>query len=519
MKNLKNLNPSDYWKILLRRKWYALGAFFIVSCGFIAYSLYTPDVFRSTAMLQVETAPIPRDYVRPSDMSTPREQIAAVNQLIQSRSFLERLIQEFQISGYGANEDFVMDNAVRSVRKNVQVESTSHNTFTISYVSIDPQLAQSFTERIVELLIQTSSSSRKGRALETDQFLDDQLRQTQQYLADQEEKIKQFKLDHLGWLPEQRPENMNALSALKRQLMDIEEKLQDALNQKKLMEASAIQQEQINFMTQSLMPTESLLGNYEEGGDKETDPDLAEKEAQLDELSSRYTPNHPDVIQIAKEVGDIKKRLAKKSIGDAMPDDTQFLGMDGTSVEAENENPVPEMDGTANIESAGINFEQELIQNTIAGIEKKKEAIQSEIRLYEEKLKLAPQVEQELSALLRDRDLLERQYRSLKDDKLQAQMTANLENTKNSDTYEVIDPANLPENPVFPDRTQIAFMGFGLAVAMSIGAAFGRELLDSTLSTEEEAVKVLKLPVLVSIYEISKKKAGKSRKMPTAKSA
>jgi len=46
---------------------------------------------------------------------------------------------------------------------------------------------------MVETLIQFGNSSRKTRAMETDQFLDEQLRQTGQDLAANEQKIKQFK--------------------------------------------------------------------------------------------------------------------------------------------------------------------------------------------------------------------------------------------------------------------------------------------------------------------------------------
>jgi len=108
-------------------------------------------------------------------------------------------------------------------------------------------------------------------------------------------------------------------------------------------------------------------------------------------------------------------------------------------------------------------------------------------------------------ALSREHEALKQQYSSLQGKKFQAQMTPNLEANKNSDTYRVIDEANLPESPAFPNRVQIALMGLGAGVVLGIGAAFGRELLDNTLGSEDEVAAVLKLPVLVSISEIPKK--------------
>ena len=71
----------------------------------------------------------------------------------------------------------------------------------------------------------------------------------------------------------------------------------------------------------------------------------------------------------------------------------------------------------------------------------------------------------------------------------------------------LIDEANLPEIPASPDRVRIVLMGLLAGLVMGVGASLGRELLDSTLSTEEEAAATLKMPVLVSLNEISKKDA------------
>jgi capsular polysaccharide biosynthesis protein len=70
-----------------------------------------------------------------------------------------------------------------------------------------------------------------------------------------------------------------------------------------------------------------------------------------------------------------------------------------------------------------------------------------------------------------------------------------------------MDEANLPELPSSPNRLQIALIGLLAGLVLGVGASLGRELLDSTLSTEEEAAAELKMPVLVSVYEISNREA------------
>jgi len=62
-------------------------------------------------------------------------------------------------------------------------------------------------------------------------------------------------------------------------------------------------------------------------------------------------------------------------------------------------------------------------------------------------------------------------------------------------------------------------MGIGAGFVLGIAAAFGRELLDTTLGSESEAAAVLKLPVLVSIAEISARESRKIGRGKMAKSA
>ena len=127
------------------------------------------------------------------------------------------------------------------------------------------------------------------------------------------------------------------------------------------------------------------------------------------------------------------------------------------------------------------------------------------MRRFQGRLNLAPAIEQELLGLSREHESLKQQYDTLQGKKLQSQMTASMESNTAGDTYKVIDEANLPEKPIFPTRIQIVLMGLLAGIVMGIGAAFARELLDTTINREEDAVAVLKLPVLASISEMPRK--------------
>lgn len=519
MKDFRKLHPLDYLKILWRRRWYALAMFAVIAIGVAVYAWRIPDVYRSESRILVEAAVIAQDYVRPSIRSTPEEQIAAIRAQVQSRSFLERMIQEFGLFGYGTDDNFSMDRTVEALNRNVKILNTARNIFSISFSAPDPHLAQNVTRRMVETLIQSSSSSRKAKAVETDQFLDEQLRKKEQELAAHEDRIKQFKMKYLGALPEQSVANLNALTGLNAQLSAVESALQQARDREKLLELRAQEQKRLGALTQNILvsSTPAASGVVVESGSP-VDSKLEAKKVELAALSARYTPNHPDVVRLAREIKDLERQAAA-----ATTEMTPLQPTDEPAVDSAGEPVEPSAAGVnelMNFEDSTIKFEADSIKSEIAKREKEKESILGQIRAYQAKLNLAPAVEQELTALTREYDVLQRQYASLHEKRSQAQMTANMETNTNIDTYKIIDEANLPERPSFPNRVQIMLIGLGAAFVLGIGAAMGREMLDTTLVTEEEAAAVLNLPVLATISEIPRKEPKRLMKLyGTAKEA
>lgn len=498
MKDLKSFNPSDYLRILWRRKWYVLIVFLSVSTSAAVYAWIRPNLYRSTSRIRVESAPIPQDYVRPSVHSAPEDQIAAIRSTVQSRSFLERMVMDFQLFGYGSSSDFSMEDTIKAVSNSIEITSTSKDTFNIAFYSSDPQLAQSLTRRTVETLIQSGTRSRKDRAIETDQFLEEQLRQTQNQLAAQEEKIKQFKMTHLGELPEQSEANMNGLARLDVQLSATENALQQLQERKKLLGIMAQEQKRMALLSQNLvMPQQNMPPVVTEPGD--SNPLLAAKQADLAALTAKYTPQYPDVIRLTREVELLKQKIAKEK--EESRNSAELTPIEEPKHQAEPVQPDAELGA---VPEAGA-IEIQVIENDIKRKEKERDTILAQMKRFQARLNLAPALEQELLALKREYETLNQQYASLQGKKFQAQMTTSLETNKSGDAYKVIDEANLPEKPLFPNRIHIVLMGLSAGFILGLGAALGRELLDTTLGSEDEIAVILKLPTLAVISEIPKK--------------
>jgi polysaccharide biosynthesis transport protein len=516
MKDFAHLEPGDYLRIPWKRKGYFFAVAILVIVGGTIYAWLRPVLYRSETRVIVESATILDDPLVPTAaQQRTDERINAIRQLIESRSILEKIIEEFRLRAYDSS--ITMEDALKNISNNLEVDKAAGggSTFTMAYYATDPQAAQAITRRLAEVLIQANQISQKNRAIDKDQFLEQELSQAQLDLAAVDEKIRQFKTAHLGELPEQSEANINALNSLQTQLVALNSALDRDNDQQKVLDFRLQEQIKISAISKRLEAAKQGLDLQETKETNTISPlstQVAAKRAQLAEMTARYTARHPDVIRLSKEVQDLEKRLAAQTTEQAKASaGLTPLDSAGNSQAAEATSGLTpsqaELSGEADI--AQIRYELATLKGTIARREKERETILSNISTYQSRLNLAPALEQELQALVRERETRQEQAVNLQNRKFNAQMAANaMANTK-YETYRILDEANLPERQVPPTRLQIILVSLGAALVTGIGATLAREYFEPSLASEEEAAAVLKMPILVSISEIpSRSKAS-----------
>jgi polysaccharide chain length determinant protein (PEP-CTERM system associated) len=503
MKDIAHLEPVEYFRIIWNHRWYFLLTAVLVISGTVTYALWMPNVYKSESRIMVDEPQVSEDYVRPMIRLTPEDRISSIREQLASRTFLERMIEQYQMYGYG-RPDFVMESAVKSAQKQIGIEKTSNNTFSISFVSSDPQFSQTVTRQFAQELIRISTSSIKDRVLTTNQFVDEQLRQNTEALTAQGEKIGRFKKAHLGELPEQGNANMSALTGLHSQLTAVENATQQAQERQKLLDFKIQERKRMNLLSQSITPADNTPKTIENKVNKPSslELELAAKKSQKAQLLTTYTPGHPDVIALQQYINRLEQQLQDQKsasgndltpIGDRPAEDLR------KGKTADQGDPM----------EAAFQLEADSIKSEIARREKEKQEILKQIKTYQSRLSLAPALEQELAALLRDEEVLKTQNSNLQKQKFNIQMATTAQTDKKNETYRIIDEANLPVKAEYPNRVQIILMGIAGGLLLGIGISFSRELLDTTISSEAEAKKLLNLPVLVTIPLVPNEKKDK----------
>ena len=80
--------------------------------------------------------------------------------------------------------------------------------------------------------------------------------------------------------------------------------------------------------------------------------------------------------------------------------------------------------------------------------------IQQRIKLYQSRIDASPEVEQEYKQLTRDYQTALDFYNDLLKKRDQSAMATDLERRQEGEQFQVLDPANLPDKPVFSEKTQ-----------------------------------------------------------------
>jgi uncharacterized protein involved in exopolysaccharide biosynthesis len=123
-------------------------------------------------------------------------------------------------------------------------------------------------------------------------------------------------------------------------------------------------------------------------------------------------------------------------------------------------------------------------------------AIQSQLKVYQERVASSPQVEEEYKSITRDSQMAQAFYDDLLNKMNQSKMATDLERRQQGEQFRVMDEPNLPEAPFSPKRP--VFIGGGLAAGLGLGLLLVGilEYMDTALRNERDIWAFTKLPTL-----------------------
>ena len=476
----RELTIEDYVGILKRRLWLIL----LCTAGLlglgVGLSRVIPPQYVSQTLVLIEQQKVPTDYVTPILTEDLGERLASLREQILSRSRLEPIIQRFDLFG---GPSASLDDRVAAMQKAIKVDPipaapTSRGAmpgFTITFKASDARTAQQVCAEITSLFVGENLNARVVSAEETTDFLKQQLADAKKSLDDQDQKLADFERKYIGRLPGQQASNQSTLQALTAQL-DAATQSVDRL------------QENATFLEANIAEQTRELENSS-GGVISTDERQRELRNLLDQrqsLEAIYTPDYPDVQAINRKIADLQAQIASSS-----------------SSQAPESKDAPPQNAVEPPQLQQEKAQLKAVQQAIVSAKQEQSRIQTQIRAYEARIESSPLVEQEYKQVTRDHEIASEFYNNLLKKTDESSMATALEQRQEGEQFRLMDPANLPDTPTFPNPYVFAGGGFGAGLVLGLIIAGLLEYRDATLRSERDIWAFTKLPTLAILSHIN----------------
>ena len=508
--SVENKDLKYYLAALSYRKGRVLliAALVFIASATVAFGL--PPVYRSTATILIEEQDIPQDLVRSTVTSYADQRIQVISQRVMSRSNLKNIIEKYGLYAKEARAE-TTERIIDRMRNDVNLEILSSDVidprsgrptqatiaFSISYDSRDPETAQRVANELVSLYLTENIRNRTQKAEETSEFLSEEADRLSRKLADLETRMARFKERNSGKLPQLMDLNLQLLDRTERDIRELKSQIVSLKERKIYLEGQLAQ----------IDPTVPVISAT---GERVMDPATRLKilEVQYLSESSRYAPEHPNVVKLRMEIDALKRQIGNVSTVDERMKELTNLK---TEIILLREKYSPDHPDVVRLSRAISALERELIDSALdepvaqaeavpenpayITLQSQLQAVEAQLRaqnqllaqlkekqsIYEARLMEAPQVEMEYQALFREQQNTLQRYNEVKAKQMEAQVAQELERESKGERFTLIDPPQLPEMPVKPNRMAILFLGLVLSLGGGFGYAAMSENLDTTI--------------------------------------
>ncbi len=471
MQDSSHQGPSfdleDIFEILeRRRKLIIIGAVVGLLLGLTAY-LVLPPVYRANTTILVEPQEVPVDFVRPTVRIEIGQRLQTLNERVTSYNNLNELIDRISAERLDPSGKRTREALMRQIRGNLDVtikgsrfsdRSRSAAVFEVSFEGKEPELVAEITREIASLFIAENIKDRTKAASSTAEFLDRELERIRQQVVEHETKLRDFRQTRMGALPEQLESNLRSLDRMNSELASI-------------LEGRESVAQRIALLRRQL---QTLRGSG--GGGSALARQLDDARARLLSAEGVYTPEHPNVISLRREVAALEDRMRESASGSG-----NF-----------NADPIV----------MGLVQEIEAAQIDATKLRRREDLLVEQIQLLEGRVAQTPAREEEMRNLTRDYTELTETYQTLLSKKYEAAIARNLEQAQKGERFKVLRPARVPKLPSFPD-IRLTLPG-GLALGLLVTGLFIalQEFRNPAFRSVSKLARTIGLPVVASIPKI-----------------
>jgi uncharacterized protein involved in exopolysaccharide biosynthesis len=477
------------------RHWYWIIIGFVVAFGGAAAFAFTRnDAYKSETLVQVDRA-ILTDFVEGSGVGAG-DLKARITQLTLSRTRLEQVLTEFNLYPDMRTQKSIVE-VLAYFRAELVIEMHGEDTFMLGFQHDDPRTAQAVTQRMAELFIQERSRTRTDRARTTARVLGEQVDALLQELGRQEDELANFKEEHasevllierrrlglVGPVPTAptKEQTTSKRPSGPRVVITGEAGVQlGALRAKRAEKESELRALQPAVVAPNSPEAEELRGQ------------IAQLQQERASLRARFTDDYPDVVVNAQRIAGLQRRLQSA----LRP--VQAAQGQQSARQMQLTQEIADLDiEIARIQREATRVVRPSTNNTTAANDPTK--VPPPVPVRPAVPLSIEEVETQLNHLDGQVETTRGRYQNAVARKYDADFALSVEAQQAAESVTVIDAADLPAKPFYPNRPKILGAGAGAGVVLGIVLAFLFAVLDTRIFDENDLARAVDVPVLVSI--------------------
>ncbi|MEH6757974.1 MAG: Wzz/FepE/Etk N-terminal domain-containing protein [Parasphingorhabdus sp.] len=410
--------------ILWERKWWIIVPTFIGIIAAIAAILLIPPVYRSNAIMLVESSQLPSDVIGMDDVDLIDRRVARIRQQITSRPDLIALIEQYGLYT-SERRSRPLSEVIENMREAISLTPAEANisgnsrdqrtiAFELAFNYDQPVQTQAVAQDLMNRILQLDASGNVEQATNTVQFLTDQAKGLETQINDLQGQIAQINAQNGGVLSGGAMVIGGNSGSYDVQIAALQRDNQSLLQQRNIAQTSDTR-----------------------------DPVVSAAEQRLAAARAVYSETHPDVV-IARQNLVQARELAKSN--------TKKI-------------PVDSID-----QQIAFNNSQ------IASLRSAKAGEMAQVNSRLAAQSRAPLVQQQIGEIQQRLTAVNQQYDEVQARLMAANAGVRAEDERMSERLSVVEPPVIPDSPSWPDRLILAAAGIGGGLAIGFLLAFAIEL-------------------------------------------
>jgi uncharacterized protein involved in exopolysaccharide biosynthesis len=498
---------EDYIDMARRYRSWIVGPMFAGLVVSVVAGFLQPDTFVSYATMRI-TPQVVSEKLIPSVMNSYQlaERVQQLETDILSRGVLVDIIQKPSLDLYKKErlklplEDVVQTMRTRDIHI-LPINSPGDrrlSAFQITFRYTDRFKASQVVRELVAQFEGRNVSALSGQNMMTKTFLSDEMNKAKERMDKDSAAITKFEMENQGRLPQQATQNNAALLQIRMEILHINSQIsrdqQDKLTLGTNLDNLRNEQNYLAANMETVIPgsgpqaikNEKLLHLSQQ---------ISEQRSLLAAAKKTYGDNYPEITRMEAQIASLEGDEAE-----LQKQESAQQGANGGTPARTLANPEKEkqmLEYQAQQKSIKTQLDSKTVE--IADLTKQRDELSKQEATYRKLIDEAPLNQQQYAQLQSDFQMAKLAYQEMVTKQQQSETSQNLEEHKAGENLEVLDPPNVPDKSVDPNRLAWAGLGtFGGLVCGLIMAA-GKEVKNTALKNLKDVRAYTNLPVLSSI--------------------